>query len=308
MDIHTTAIAPTPSEAISAFIKSVRLRRPTDSITWFTYLWVQPKEKPRIKRRCLLIAGEDNISVGVTEKVSDWFGGPRRNSIEAAATEVLRICQTPNWYAQPDGRDYIYAWRIAELSPPDFRRVTLDGLFEVMHSAVKQRDLIPGLAAFNAAYGRRDFRPQLLAKHLLAWASESGNQQAIRLAQVFDRHASTLWLDNNISGQAYYTLIHGGWGEQGVPEVCPETVVQFIQDSIERLQQTPIEAPAYALDGVHTRSGKDSRFAGVVKHMAASCRAYEHFGRLEPTDQWLPEFYDVPVIGISGERQTTSHR
>ncbi len=304
MSVYTEV--PTASEAISAFIKTVRLRHSSDAVSWFTYLWLQPKQKSRIKRRILLCSGEDNISVGVTEKVSEWFGGSGRKSFEAAATEVLRICATPNWWAQPDGRAYIYNWRTAELSSPDFRGITLDALFQIMGSAVNNRDLILGLSAFNAAYERPDFRSQLLADRLLSWAGESGNQQARRLAQVFSRHASTLWTDSNISGQAYYSLIHGEFGEQHVPEISPETVSQSIQNSIERLQ-TPIETPSFARNGIHTRSGKDSRFAGVVRHMSAACKAYEHFGRLEPADQWLPEFYDLPVIGVPGEKQTLPH-
>ncbi len=276
-------------------------------MNWLVFLWQQPKEKHRIKRRILLCSGEDNISVGVTEKVSEWFGSPGRKSFEAAATELLRICSTPNWWAQPDGREYIYNWRIAELSSPDFRGITLNALFQIMGSAIENRDLVRGLAAFNAAYERQDFRSQLLAEHLLSWAGESGNQQARRLAQVFYRHASTLWLDSNISGQAYYSLVHGAFGEQHVPEISVEAVSRSIQNSIERLQ-TPIETPSFARDGIHTRCGRDSRFAGVVRHMSAACRAYEHFGRLEPGDQWLPEFYDPPVIGIPGERQTAPNR
>ncbi len=305
------ALVPTPSDAISALIKTTRLRLPSDAIDWFMYLWKIPKERPRVKRRILLMSGEDNVSFGVIERVGEWYGSSQRASMEAAATEVLRICQTQNWWAQRDGREYLYAWRIAEISPPDFRSISLAGLIEVMGRAVKQRDLLRGLAAFYAVYERKDFRPQQLARHLLEWASESGNPQAMRLAQVFSRHAQTLWTDSNISGQAYYSLLHGEFGEQGVPpEISPEIVVQSIQNSIERLQ-TPIEAPSFALDGIHTRSGKDARFSGVVRHMAAACKAYEHFGRLHPSDEWLPSFYDVPpvpVIGISGERQTTPNR
>lgn len=296
-----SAPTPTPSDAISAFIKSVRLRYPTESIKWLTYLWQQPKERPRVQRRILLISGEDNISVGVTEMVSDWYGSPSRKSIEAAATEVLRIIETKNWYAQPDGREYIYSWRIAELSPPDFSGASLNDLFEIMGKAVKDHDLIRGLAAFNAAYERRDFRAQHLASHLMEWARESGNQQANRLAHVFSKNASTLWTDGNISGQAYYALIHGEFGEQRVPEINSETATQLIDQAIEKLQG-PIEAPSYARDGIHTKSGSEKRFSGVVRHMAAASRAFEHFGRLDPSDQWLPEFYDAPTIDIPNLR------
>jgi hypothetical protein len=54
--------------------------------------------------------------------------------------------------------------------------------------------------------------------------------------------------------------------------------------------------PRYAQDGVHTKSGSDKRFAGVLKFMSGSCRAFEHYGGLSPDDEWLPEFLEVPHI------------
>src|SRR5262249_30438446 len=111
MDLETSSA----SDAISAFIKSVRLRRPEDAITWLVDLWRRPSTKPRVQRRVLICSGEDNLSVGVIERASDWYNGSRRRDLDAAATEVLRICQTKNWWAQKDGYEYLLAWRRAEL-------------------------------------------------------------------------------------------------------------------------------------------------------------------------------------------------
>lgn len=284
---------PTSKDAISAFIKSVRLRQTDDAVLWMTYLWQFPKDKERLKLRVLLEGGEDNLSLTVLEQISDWYGSPRRKSVEAAVAEVIRLCATRNWWAQHDGRQYIYAWREAEMFAPSFKRFGLDDLFEVMHSAIVDKNMTKGLAAFNAVYGRRDFQPRILASMLLDWSEQYGGQQAQRLASVFDRHASRLWMDGNISGQAYYALIHGEFGEQVCPEVEAVQVDSAILHARERLK-AGITVPSHALDGVHTQSGSDRRFAGVVKFMSGCCRAYEHYGRLSPADQWLPSFMGLP--------------
>lgn len=283
-----------PWEAISAFIKSVRLRRAEDAILWLTCLWMTPKERNRIQQRVLYEAAEDGLSTSVIEKVCDWFGSPQRKSLEAAAAEVLRICSTANWWGQADGREYIYAWRRAELNAPDFKKVSMDGLYDIMRSAIENKELTRGLAAFNAVYGRRkELKPKALAELLLSWSAAYGGEQAQRLARAYAQHASTFYLDGNVSAQSYYAMIHGEFGEQVSPEISAEVVERILDQAMEQLR-AGIPIPSFALDGVHTRGGGDRRFAGIVRYMSGCCRAYEHFGRLSPEDDWLPEFLSLP--------------
>lgn len=292
-DLFSDVPTPSASDAISALIKSVRLRDTPEAVFWLTYLWAIPKERQRVKRRVLLMAGEDALSVGVVAKVADWYEGSSRRSLEEAAIELARICSTPNWYAQQDGRTYIYAWRRAELHPRKLTGASLEELFDILRGAVKSQDLLTGLAAFNAIYKRRDFRPYPFAELLVELAYSSPHQQAKRLANVYQRMASTFWTDSNVSGQCCYALLHGEFGNQDVPEANPELAVQLIAQARERLHGA-ITVPDYALDGIHTRGGNDRRFAGVLKSMVGCCRAYEYFGRLSPDDVWLSEFADVP--------------
>lgn len=283
-----------PWEAISAFIKSVRLRRAEDAILWLTCLWLTPKERKRIQQRVLYEGAEDNLSTPVIEKVCDWFGSPQRKSLEAAAAEVLRICGTANWWGQADGRDYIYAWHRAELNPPNFKKISMEGLYDIMLSAIENKELTLGLAAFNAVYGRRkDLKPKVLAELLLSWSEAYGGQQAQRLARAYAQHSTTFYLDGNVSAQSYYAMVHGEFGEQGSPEISAEVVEQMLAQAMERLK-AGVPIPSFALDGVHTRGGGDRRFAGIVRYMSGCCRAYEHFGRLSPDDVWLPEFLSLP--------------
>lgn len=294
MAINTDSL-PTPSNAISAFIKSIRLRRPDDAVFWATYLWQIAKERSRIQRRILYCCGEDNISVGVIERVSDWYGSPRKKSLESATEEILRICATRNWWAQPDGWEYIFAWRRAEVAPINFKHLDLEGLFAEMLSAIHSKAEGRGLAAFNAAYGRREFRPKMLADRLLEWSNLYGGQQSMRLASVFARDASAFWLDANVSGQAYYALIHGDFGEQYYPEITMDEVQQALAHAFDKLDAGECSIPSYALDGIHTRLGSEKRFSGVPKYMAGSCMAFQHYGRLSPEDEWLPRFMELPA-------------
>lgn len=282
-----------PKDAISAFIKSVRLRYLDDALLWMAYLWQFPKERQRIKLRILLESGEDNLSVDVIEQVGEWYGSAYRNSLEAAAAEVVRICATENWWAQHDGRQYIYAWYRAEMEPQSFKMYELDELFEVMRMAIVEKTMTRGLSAFNAVYRRRDFQPSDLAKLLRQWSELYGGQQAERLSCVFERHVSSFWLDGNVSGQTYYALINGDFGEHVCPEVERGQVESALVRTSQRLKDG-ISIPSYARDGVHTKGGSDRRFAGIVKFMSGSCRAYEHYGRLSPVDEWLPSFMALP--------------
>jgi hypothetical protein len=290
-DLFNAATTPTVSDALSALIKSVRLRHTQEAVLWLTYLWSIPKERQRVKRRVLLMSGEDNISARVIVRVADWYTSHSRKELEAAATEVVRICATPNWWEQQDGREYIYAWHSAELSEIKFPGATLEDLYAILTKAVIHQDLPAGLVAFNALYSHRNFRPHPLSVLLIELAYTSPNHvQARALAQLYSRLAGTYWTDSNVSGQCIYALIHGAFGNQEIPESNPELAVQLIAQANERMQQGSISVQNFLLDGIHTRTGTDRRFAGVVKQMAGCCRAYEHFGRLSPNDVWLTEF------------------
>jgi hypothetical protein len=42
-------------------------------------------------------------------------------------------------------------------------------------------------------------------------------------------------------------------------------------------------------------------------HMYAVCKAFEHYGRVEPSDKWLPDFqcYDSLVMVKTDDMHTT---
>lgn len=280
------------SEAMSAFIKSIRLRRTDEAIVWLRYLWYQQGLKARLQRRILVCAGEDNISVNVTEAVSQWFGSPlNKRSLELAAIEVARICATDNWYAQPDGRFYIFGWLAAEFEPKLGLPKTYPELLTFFTDAIAECRDVDAMKAFNRILSDRAFRPRDFASLLLDVAKDSTSQQARRLIEIYTKNASALWLDGNISGQAVFALLNGDFGYQTSP-IIDETQVMKLLDEAEHKISDGLVIPDYARDGIHTRQSGDRRFAGTVKQMAGCCRAYEYYGRLSPDDAWLGQFYE----------------
>lgn len=279
-------------EAVSAFVKSIRLRSTDEAIFWLCYLWEQPGFKARIQRRLLISSCEDNISVDVIEAVSNWYGDTsERKDLIQAATEVARICATPNWYSQPDGQLYIYAWEQASFQPRVGLPKEYSALLGFLSDAIIDCREIDALKAFNLLYNNKSFRPRDLADILLKLSIESSSHQAKRLIDLYAKNTGTLWLDGNLSGQAVFALINGDFGYQQSP-VIDENVILLMVLNAQNKITNGIEVPNWARDGIHTRRGGDVRFAGTIKQMAACCRAYEYYGRLSPEDTWLDQFYE----------------
>lgn len=78
------------------------------------------------------------------------------------------------------------------------------------------------------------------------------------------------------------------------PVALAETPVteQECKDLIDRAKerwQNPQPILNWCCDGIHC-AGRDVRFAGVLPHMYAVSLAFNHYGRVDPNDTWLPEF------------------
>lgn len=282
--------SPDPGEALSALIKSIRLRRTADAVTWLLYLWRIPNYRVRAQRRLLLSSAEDNLSISVMQSVSNWYS-LNRFDFNGAVREMLRTMKAPNWYATERGRTYIRRWRQAELEENPFHEVSKDALLLILENAVKDRALMRALHAFNAFYEIKDSNRRALAQLLVRLSAELDNHPALELAKLFEDNLQTVWTDTNHSGQALYTMIVGPVGEGETPTVEDSEVLQLIAHA---RTHPPAATPTWSLDGIHTRRGGDARFGGVLPMMYGCCRAYLHFGRLDPEDRWLPEFTEAP--------------
>ncbi len=279
-------------EALSSFIKEIRLRNTENAITWLSYLWKQPGLKSKMQRRILLSAGEDCMCLDVMDSVFGWYNNlSTRKSLELAAIEVARICSTPNWYAQPDGRMYMYAWEKSERTPYMGLPKRYSDLILLFTEAMLERNELEALTAFNRLYADKTFKPKEFAETLIEIAKYSDSQHAHRLVELYANNTGVLWLDGNISGQAVFALLNGDFGIQTSSAIDEHQVMEMLANAERRINEGLV-IPAFSMDGIHTRRGGDPRFAGTVKHMAASCRAYENFGRLSPDDKWLAQFYE----------------
>jgi SWIM zinc finger len=235
-----------PSEALSAFIKSIRLRRIGDALVWLLYLWRVPQFQTRIQRRILIAAAEDNLSVGVIESAAGWYHSIARLDFEDAVREVCRICATANWWAQPTGHAYIFAWLKAEkLADPE----PGSDFLSLLKERVQQRDVLGALKTFGALYASGQLVPKRLADVLQELAFRSGCVQAVRLAELYQANLRPLGMDANVSGQALYAALIGEFGDQGVPTVDNDKVLELIDEARQRLTGKP-EIPNWALDGI----------------------------------------------------------
>lgn len=277
--------------ALSALVKAIRLRKPLDALIWL-HLLSQAWQNTRFRaqRRVLIGAAEDCMSIPVMRAVSDWYNSPSRHNLHAASREVLRIIKSPNWYATDRGRAYIRRWREVELLPNPFRREAPDSLFQILEDAIRSGASIQAMHAFFAINEKKDWNRQTLAHLLNRFALEFANTSACALAELFNTNCRSLWNDTNYSGLALDALLGGPLDEDTNPIIAESELVQLIANTRHSLSQG-VTIPEWARDGIHC-SGKDPRFSGLWEYMAASCNAYEHYGRLDPEDVWSPEFFE----------------
>lgn len=289
--LFQAAPEPDPNEALSAFIKSIRLRRTEDAVTWLLYLWRIPQYRGRAQRRLFIASAEDNLSVGVMRRVSGWYNSIERVKFESSVGELVRVCATPNWWEQPDGRAYIRAWVQAERGAATLEGTSESALYEKVQSDAGFGDVLGALAAFAALYARMRVVPHRIAELLSIVARKSDSLQAKRLAALYQTNIRTVGPDGNLAGQALYAALVGRFGDQATPEPAKDAAQSLAAVARKHLAADP-RIPPWALDGVHTGRFRDRRFAGTVQMMAACCRAYERFGRLSVEDLWPPALYE----------------
>ena len=288
-------------------MKSIRLRRLDDAIYWLTYLYTfnDPRHRFRTARRILIGSAEDGHSLAVMERAVDSFRriGGLQTSLENLAIGLVRICKLPNWWHPiTGGHDYIYhgmlgerqLWQLrTERSPEDF--------MSMMGRAIVDQDRAKALAA---TLGFTDCRlgSTRQAEFMLECAKKADHKEAQRLAMVHLNAKSALSSDNNFICQSAWMLAGGISPVSDVIETVHfDEVVELLEKAKERWKN-PKPIPGWCCDGVHS-AGNDMRFMGAWPHMNAVCRAFSHYGRVDPEDQWLPAFqsYDGLTVRMTSE-------
>ncbi len=285
--------SPSPALILSALVKCIRLRRTDDAVKWLVALWAIPSLRARLARRVLISSAEDTLSPSVVCRVAEWFRSPSRHSLHAAAEQVIRICKSTPWWSCEEGHRYIAAWvraaALAETLP--YRSFATE--WESIRSAIRDRDLTSGLAAFTRLSSLPKFSNYLIFDLVGVEAERVAERDLLELFDCWRAVGSVLGRDTNVVGMLLYALLGGDvHGElEGLSAPCDS--VQLIARARGELDG-PLSVPAWANDGIHVRvtGPPDSRFAGILSNFAAMCRAYDFYGRLDPIDPWLPEFYE----------------
>ena len=306
-------IRPTFSQALSGLVKSLRLRRTEDAIYWLVYLdtFRTSTSRLRMARRLLIGSAEDGHSIEVMETVAGNFPllARARTDILYLAAEALRICKLPNWWHPfSGGKDYIYSGLLAERRLLQFAGLhTLENVSRMIETGIAEQDKVSAIAGvIGLSHARLSATKQ--AEFLANVASKANHSLAQRLIQIHLRAKSALSGDNNFLCQAAW-MMAGGYSpvaEKDEPIFAAE-VMELVEKARERWKN-PEPIPRWCCDGVHS-AGDDVRFMGVWFHMYAACLAFEHYGRLDPEDQWTPDFAERPPSTNSDDQQTqqTTH-
>jgi hypothetical protein len=296
---------PTFSQALSALVKSLRLRRVQDAVYWIVYLdsFREPDRRMRTARRLLIGSAEDGHSIDVMETVVENF--PKlvhaRTDVLYLAAEALRICKVPNWWHPlSGGKDYIYSGLLAERKLLHYSgHHTLENMTRLAEDGIAKQDKVSAIAGvIGLSHARLSATRQ--AELLTSIAQKRSHSHAERLVQIHLRAKSALSSDNNFLCQAAWMM---AGGHSPIADCCQPIFATEVFDLIESARErwtNPAPIPKWCCDGLHS-AGDDERFMGVWFHMYAACRAFEHYGRLDPQDNWIPEFHCYDGLTIATE-------
>lgn len=293
---------PTFSQALSGMVKSIRLRRIQDAVYWLTYLntFKESQVRFRTARRILIGSAEDGHSISVMERVSNAFSriGKIQASLSELITEIVRICRVPNWWhPSTGGHDYIYQGMLGERLLWQFNTgLRTEDFTALMRQGIVEQNKAKALAA-ALGFSQCRMGATKQAEFMLECAKKADHKHAARLARVHLSARGALSSDNNFICQAAWLLAGGVSPVADAADPLPFGEVTELREKAQEKWKHPEPIPGWCCDGVHS-AGNDVRFMGAWQHMYAVCRAFSHYGRVDPADEWLPEFqcYDGLTI------------
>ena len=301
---------PTFSQALSGLVKSLRIRRVEEAVYWLLYLdgfANENRARYRTARRLLIGSAEDGHSVAVMEKVVGNFSKLCRKDTDLVhlVAEAVRICRVPNWWhPSAGGPDYIYSGMVAERKLFYFSgEHSLENMTELLERGIEEKKktmAVAGMMGFSDAKLGGTKQAELI----LSLAGKYRHPLAQRLAQVHLHAKTALSDDNNFLCQAAWMM---AGGQSPVADHVEPVFVEECYDLIDKAKErwkNPQPIPGWCCDGTHS-AGNDVRFMGMWHHMYAVCKAFAHYGRVDPNDKWLPEFqcYDGLIIEKPDEVQ-----
>jgi hypothetical protein len=312
----TPSVHPTFSQALSGLVKSIRIRRVGEAVYWLLYL-DGFKEKQywfRTARRLLIGSAEDGMSIRVMEQLSDSFRtiSKPQADLRYLVSEAIRICRLPNWWTpETEGQDYLYHSLVGQrqwwYKRWDHRLKTLEHEIAGAIDCQDKAMALGGVMAYASLQKSEQVGATKQAEFLLHLAEERAHDLAIRLCRIHLSHRSALSADNNFLSQAAWYL---AGGQSPVAEKLELVTVEECNAALEKARRAckkPHRIPTWACDGIHC-AGNDTRFAGMLPEMYAVCRAYQHYGRVDPDDLWLPQFRCLDGLIIETENESGEAR
>lgn len=308
----TPTTHPSFSQALSGLVKTIRLRRIEDAIYWLLYLdsFKEKQYRFRMARRLLIASAEDGHSIPMMETVVSRFQTACRlqTDLSHLVTDAVRICKLPNWWhSDSGGPDYIYQSLIGQRAWL-YKRWdhSPETVYREIENAIANKNRANALGAVMAL----NESPQRVgttrqAEFLLSLAESPRHELAQRLCKVHLSAKSALSGDNNFLCQAVW-MMAGGVSPiaERMESVASDECNELLARAKERWRN-PQPIPRWCCDGIHS-AGDDARFAGLLPQMWAVCRAFQHYKRVNPQDQWLLEFQclDGLVIEANTNSQT----
>lgn len=203
------------------------------------------------------------------------------------------------------GKDYIYSGLLAERNLLHYGgHHTLENMTRMIEDGIAEQNPISAIAGvMGLSHAHLSATRQ--AEFLAGIAAKANHSIAQRLVEIHLRAKSALSSDNNF-------LCHAAWmmagGHSPVAERSEPVFVTEVFDLVESARErwkNPEPIPGWCCDGLHS-AGDDMRFMGVWFHMYAACLAFEWYGRLDPQDNWIPEFYCYDGLTIATELQPSN--
>lgn len=303
----TLSARPSYSQALSALVKGIRIRDTEEAAYWLNYCWSFNGRLPGVQfrtvRRLLIGAAEDGHSIAVMEAVAKNYSALLSKSVafERVMAELLRICKVANWFdPATGGHDYIHAGMLARRMTLYMERPNLDDCLSGLEQAISQQDTVRAIYYTLEAHEAGKTAGLSVARKLHALAAAHHCSPATRLMNLYLTHAKSLSADCNFTAQAAWLLAGG---------VCPvvdqieSVTLGEVRRLIEQVRDTePHVVPEWGCDGVHC-AGNDIRYAGMFARMDAVCNQFNHYGRVNPNDEWREdEFYSLDGLQLQSPK------
>lgn len=303
------------AQAMSALVKSVRLRHTEDAVYWYLHVaYSFPGDYFRLYRRMFIIGAEDCIDAATQRQMYEWYKmaiiSKDRTLVNKLAVHlIIKICSKEDWWQAPSGQKYILGWRLTEKAAKK-----ADLVEKAYFSSEECINEIVTIATSTSPRGVRTEKAMELHFHgcangmnrkkyaqaLVTAATTSKNLQARMTAQGHLSYAKELGnMDENWLGQALWRLL--GW-ELSAKEIqaAPDTNALFGKQLQEVYQASRIP-PAWTQDGIHC-SGKDRRFAGLLSSMVACCNVFNEHQSLDPGMEFKDNHYSSELLkGTHGD-------